>query len=102
MQAACLDGYAPASIDDLCTIHERSYVLGLERLVGRGQAELVDSSPTYITPSSFQDALKARALPCAFQLGCPSGMCPECMEAKTTKTSGMAACTGEGTPAWGS
>ena len=70
VQVACLDSFAPASIDDLCTIHERNYVLGLEQLIARRGAEIVDSSPTYVTSSSFQDALKVTSMHGSFLRDC--------------------------------
>lgn len=82
-QVACLDGFAPASIDDLCTIHARNYVLGLEQLIARKGAEIVDSSPTYVTPTSFQDALKVR-------MQCP--LCPVVVLARRHGSTAMLAC----------
>ena len=61
LQLACLTEFQRASIEDLCKIHERNYVLGLEKIVGRGRNDVVDSAPTYITPTSFDDALRVGA-----------------------------------------
>ena len=60
-QLACLTDFQRASIEDLCKIHDRNYVLGLEKIVGRGRNDVVDSAPTYITPTSFDDALRVGA-----------------------------------------
>ncbi|EIE18460.1 Arginase/deacetylase [Coccomyxa subellipsoidea C-169] len=59
LQLSRLTDFQPASIEDLCKIHERNYVLGLEKIVRRGRNEVVDNAPTYITPTSFDDALRA-------------------------------------------
>ena len=45
-------------MDDICAVHERSYVLGLEKLAKRGKNDVVDGAPTYITGTSFDDALQ--------------------------------------------
>ncbi|CAL8465932.1 g5468 [Coccomyxa elongata] len=58
-QLSCLKDFQRATIDDICSIHDRNYVLGLEKIVGRGKNDVVDSAPTYITPTSFDDALRA-------------------------------------------
>lgn len=60
LQLSCLTDFRRATIDDICTIHDRNYVLGLEKIVGRGKNDVVDSAPTYITPTSFDDALRVR------------------------------------------
>ncbi len=57
-QLSRLTDFQPASIEDLCKIHERNYVLGLEKIVRRGRNDVVDNAPTYITPTSFDDALR--------------------------------------------
>jgi hypothetical protein len=62
LQVSCLTGFSKATIDDLCTIHERNYVLGLEKIVQRGRDDIVDSAPTYITSTSFDDALRVRTV----------------------------------------
>lgn len=62
-QVLRLDTFSPASIEDMCKLHERSYVLGLEKLVRQGKEDMwVESSPTYITSSSFDDALRVSNL----------------------------------------
>lgn len=50
--------FRKASVEDVCAVHERSYVLGLERLAQRGKNDIVDNAPTYITGTSFDDALQ--------------------------------------------
>ena len=54
--------FRKATEDDICAVHERSYVLGLERLAARGKDDIVDAeAPTYITGTSFDDALQVMA-----------------------------------------
>ena len=60
LQLSCLKDFQRATVEDICTIHDRNYVLGLEKIVRRGKNDVVDSAPTYITPTSFDDALRVR------------------------------------------
>lgn len=54
--------FKKATADDICAVHERSYVLGLEKLAARGRDDIVDAgAPTYITSTSFNDALQVLA-----------------------------------------
>lgn len=58
MQLVHMTDFRKAAVDDICAVHERSYVLGLEKLAARGKDEIVDGAPTYITGTSFNDALQ--------------------------------------------
>jgi len=58
VQLLNLQDFRRATTDDVCAVHERSYVLGLEKLAKRGKNDVVDGAPTYITGTSFDDALQ--------------------------------------------
>jgi acetoin utilization deacetylase AcuC-like enzyme len=48
----------PATLDDVCRVHTTRMVSGLQRVCPDGPG-IIDHAPTYVTPSSFQDALQA-------------------------------------------
>ncbi|XP_010547885.1 PREDICTED: histone deacetylase 14 isoform X2 [Tarenaya hassleriana] len=58
-----LRNFKPASIEDIASVHEKAYVLGLEKAMDRVSEKglvLIDGSgPTYATPTTFQDSLIA-------------------------------------------
>ena len=58
MQLVSIQDFRRATVDDICAVHERSYVLGLEKLTKSGRVDIVDGAPTYITGTSFDDALQ--------------------------------------------
>ena len=59
MQLVHMTDFRKATADDICAVHERSYVLGLQKLAARGKDDIVDAgAPTYITGTSFNDALQ--------------------------------------------
>ena len=88
MQLVHMTDFRKAAVDDICAVHERSYVLGLEKLAARGKDEIVDGAPTYITGTSFNDALQVlvRNLLCTLlQSGpClnPTWMVAPCVDAR--------------------
>ena len=62
MQLVHMTDFRKATADDICAVHERSYVLGLQKLAARGRDDIVDAgAPTYITSTSFNDALQVLA-----------------------------------------
>lgn len=51
----------PARIEDIVAVHKRSYIEALARICGNVSpaGEVVDTAPTYVTPTTYQDALYA-------------------------------------------
>lgn len=58
-----LKHFNPASVEDISSVHERAYVLGLEKVMEKvsekGILLIEGSGPTYATASTFQDSLIA-------------------------------------------
>lgn len=63
MEIVELKHFRPASVEDITSVHERTYVLGLEKAMEQASEQgliIIDgSAPTYATPSTFQDSLIA-------------------------------------------
>ena len=58
LQLVNIQDFRKASVEDICSVHELSYVRGLEKLAQRGKDDIVESiAPTYITGTSFDNAL---------------------------------------------
>lgn len=60
VQLVSIQDFRRATVDDVCAVHERSYVLGLEKLAQSGRVDIVDDAPTYITSTSCDDALQVK------------------------------------------
>ncbi|KAK6143510.1 hypothetical protein DH2020_023858 [Rehmannia glutinosa] len=58
-----LNKFRPATIDDIACVHERAYVLGLEKAMDQASEQglifIESSGPTYATPTTFQESLFA-------------------------------------------
>ncbi|KAK9812966.1 hypothetical protein WJX72_006576 [[Myrmecia] bisecta] len=54
-----LQHFQPASLEAISAVHEPLYVQAFQRLVAKEPYMLLESAPTYATPSSFGDACKA-------------------------------------------
>ncbi|XP_074308612.1 histone deacetylase 14, chloroplastic isoform X2 [Silene latifolia] len=58
-----LKNFKPASTEDVISVHESAYVLGLEQAMGKASDQglilIEGSGPTYATSSTFQDSLIA-------------------------------------------
>lgn len=58
-----LKHFRPASVEDISSVHERAYILGLEKAMEQASEQgiiVIDGSgPTYATASTFQDSLIA-------------------------------------------
>lgn len=63
MEIVELKHFRPASVEDITSVHERTYVVGLEKAMEQASEQgliIIDgSAPTYATPSTFQDSLIA-------------------------------------------
>ena len=56
-ELAFLDGFAPASAEQVMEVHSKNYVRGLDMLA-RTRAPLdIDNAPTYLTTASYTEAL---------------------------------------------
>ncbi|MFN8423009.1 MAG: histone deacetylase [Anaerolineae bacterium] len=53
-----LHDFAPADVDAIARVHETAYIDALRLAVSRAPA-VIDAAPTYITPTSFDDACRA-------------------------------------------
>ena len=49
----------PATRDEIARVHNPKLVSGLERVCREQAPGIIDYAPTYVTPSSFEDALQA-------------------------------------------
>ncbi|KAH7861630.1 hypothetical protein Vadar_028649 [Vaccinium darrowii] len=57
-----LQNFRPASVDDVASVHARTYVSGLEKAMGQAEEGLIfidGSGPTYATATTFQESLIA-------------------------------------------
>ena len=65
MQIQSLDSFRPATLAEVCAVHDHRYPPALEQVVQQLQEPsaytLVESAPTYVTSSSYQDALQVSA-----------------------------------------
>ena len=59
-QVRQLEDFKMATLDDLSATHQRGYVMGLERAKTGGDVLVVESSPTYMTSTSFADSARVR------------------------------------------
>lgn len=50
---------APASPEQVALVHERHYIAALERVCREQAPAIIDDAPTFVTPSSYADALLA-------------------------------------------
>jgi len=57
-QAETLE-FSPAKPDDIARVHVPKLITGLEQICHEGAPEIVDYAPTYVTPTSFEDAMLA-------------------------------------------
>uniref|UniRef100_A0A9I9CTD2 Histone deacetylase domain-containing protein n=1 Tax=Cucumis melo TaxID=3656 RepID=A0A9I9CTD2_CUCME len=58
-----LENYKPASVDDIVSVHSKSYVAGLEKAMDRASRDglilIEGSGPTYATATTFNESLVA-------------------------------------------
>ena len=56
-ELALLDGFAPASAEQVMSVHTKNYVRGLDMLAKTRAPLDIDASPTYLTTASYKEAL---------------------------------------------
>ncbi|DBB17754.1 TPA: hypothetical protein ACH3X3_002789 [Trebouxia sp. C0006] len=63
LQLQSLDSFRPATLAEVCAVHDKRYPEALQQIVKKqqkaAQFAIVESAPTYVTSSSYQDALQA-------------------------------------------
>ena len=52
-----LEGFRAATPEEVMTVHTKNYVNGLKMLAKTRAPLDIDSAPTYVTPSSYEEAL---------------------------------------------
>lgn len=64
LQLQSLDNFRPATLAEVSAVHDKRYPEALHQIVKQqqkaAQFEIVESAPTYVTSSSYQDALQAQ------------------------------------------
>ena len=72
LQIQRLDNFKPATLAEVCAVHDHRYPAALEQVAQQLQQPseytIVESSPTYVTSSSYKDALQVT--PAALLLLC--------------------------------
>ena len=58
LQLINLRDFQPATVDDICSVHMRAYVQGLQKAAAAGADMVEYGAPTYCTPSTYDDALR--------------------------------------------
>ncbi|KAL3146501.1 hypothetical protein ABBQ32_000754 [Trebouxia sp. C0010 RCD-2024] len=62
-QVQSLNKFRAATLDEVCAVHDKRYPEALHKIVQQQQKEaqfaIVESAPTYVTSSSYQDGLQA-------------------------------------------
>ncbi|GAB4823176.1 hypothetical protein N2152v2_011276 [Parachlorella kessleri] len=54
-----LQGFPAASLEHVLAIHDEKYVAAIERLSGTRGTTVVESAPTFVTPTTYEDSLLA-------------------------------------------
>ena len=83
-QVSRLEGFAPATLEQVLSIHDRGYNAGLEQASGSaaGGAINIEQAPTYATMSTYSDAFKARCRPDAAGASLGAGPPPICLRTR--------------------
>ena len=67
LQIQSLSNFRAASLAEVCAVHDKRYPEALHKIVKQQQMEaqytIVESAPTYVTSSSYQDALQVQPPP---------------------------------------
>ena len=62
LQIQSLSNFRAATLAEVCAVHDKRYPEALHKIVKQQQMEaqytIVESAPTYVTSSSYQDALQ--------------------------------------------
>lgn len=62
LQVQSLNKFRAATLDEVCAVHDKRYPEALHKIVQQQQKEaqfaIVESAPTYVTSSSYQDGLQ--------------------------------------------
>ena len=76
LQLQSLDNFRPATLAEVYAVHDKRYPEALQKVVKQqqkaAQFEIVESAPTYVTSSSYQDALQVTCLYLRQRLRCSS------------------------------
>lgn len=66
LQIQSLNNFRAATLAEVCAVHDKRYPEALQKIVEQQQKEaqfaIVESAPTYVTSSSYQDALQVAPL----------------------------------------
>lgn len=57
-QVTNLRDFQPATVEDICRVHMRAYVQGLQRVAAAGTDYVEYGAPTYCTTTTYDDALR--------------------------------------------
>lgn len=72
LQLLSLDNFRPATLAEVCAVHDQRYPEALLRIAEQqqpAQHTLVEGAPTYVTSTSYDDAIQVcRTMPAANQL----------------------------------
>lgn len=67
LQIQSLSNFRAATLAEVCAVHDKRYPEALHKIVQQQQLEaqytIVESAPTYVTSSSYQDALQVQHTP---------------------------------------
>lgn len=71
LQILSLSSFRPATLAEVCAVHDQRYPEALQRIAQQqkpAQHTLVEGAPTYVTSSSFDDAVQVCSATPFFQL----------------------------------
>ena len=71
LQILSLSSFRPATLAEVCAVHDQRYPAALQRIARQqqpAQHTLVEGAPTYVTSSSFDDAVQVCSATPFFQL----------------------------------
>ncbi len=78
LQLQSLDSFRPATLAEVCAVHDKRYPEALQKIVQQQQMEaqytIVESAPTYVTSSSYEDALQVSCATVIAQISALNGV----------------------------